>query len=71
MPISEMTKLRLKEVKEVAQVHTASKEQRCVPQTLWGVHVASSSQGLSHLTPTQRPVFNTPPVLDTFSIHLG
>ena len=36
MPISEMTKLRLKEVKGLAQGHTASKGQRCIPQALWG-----------------------------------
>ena len=42
----------------------------CPPNPL-GVHVASSNQGLSHLTLTQRPVFNTPPFLDAFSVHLG
>lgn len=36
MPISEMTKVRLKEVKGPAQGHTASKGQSHILQALWG-----------------------------------
>lgn len=71
MPISEMTKLRLEKVEGLAQGHSANKEQGCVPQTPWGVPIALSSQGLSHLALTQRPVFNTPPFLGLLSVCLG
>lgn len=34
IPISEMTKLRLKEIKELAPGHTAGRGQSCIPQAL-------------------------------------